>query len=154
MEVRSRFQILSWSSSTNQNIMFPNPASAYFISVKILLYLQHHLLYLRTFEDGIYDVYHPSCTYCASQSQLFPLLFPFMDSCLSHLCSDRNQICLPWMDFSLILIRFVRLCVVAARRKGYFLNSRWLLHLYIITAAESRCPDQGKMSWYIFEQLF
>lgn len=125
MEARSRFRILSRSSSTNQNIMFfPNPVSAYFISVKTLLYLKHHLLYLRIFDDGIYDVYHPSCTYCASQSQLFPLLFAFMDSRLSHLCSDRNQICLPWIDFSLILIRYVRLCVEAARRKGYFVNSR------------------------------
>lgn len=95
----------------------------------------------------------PSCTYCASQSQVFPLVFPsWIVLSLSHLCGDRNQTCLPWIHFSLILIRFVRLCVIAARRKGYFLNSRWLLQLHIITAAESWCSEQSKIS-ILLEQL-
>lgn len=142
MEVRLKFWIPPCSSSTNQNIMFPNPASGYFIYVKTQLYLQHYLLYLRIFEDWIYDVYHPSCTLCLTVTSLSTLI-PLMDSPFSHLCSDRNQICLPCIDFSLILIRFVRLCAVSARRKGYFLNSRWLL-LHIITAAESWCSHHSK----------
>lgn len=94
----------------------------------------------------IYNVYHPSCTYCASQSQLLPLLFPVW-TVLSLICAvTGTKYAYHRHHFSLILIRFVRLCVVAARKKGYFLNIRWLLRLHIITAAESWCSDQGKMS--------